>query len=168
VDDIIITSSSPAAIDALLANLKSDFAINDLGDLHYFLGTEVRKVDDGVLLTQEKYATDILRRVGMLQCKPVPTPLSMSHELSTYAGEPHGVEEVTKYRSIGGALQYLSHTRPDLTYSINKVCQFLHSPTSIHWTAIKRILRYIQHTLHMGLLIRKSDSTLLSAFSDAD
>jgi hypothetical protein len=143
VDDIIITSSSPAAIDALLANLKSDFAINDLGDLHYFLGIEVKKVDDGVLLTQEKYATDILRRVGMLQCKPVPTPLSMSDKLSAYAGEPLGAEEVIKYRSTGGALQYLSHTRSDLTYSINKVCQFLHSPTSIHWTAIKRILRYI-------------------------
>jgi hypothetical protein len=68
VDDIIITSSSPSAIDALLLDLKSEFAIKDLGDLHFFLGIEVKKVADGVLLTQEKYATDLLmvcRYVGM-------------------------------------------------------------------------------------------------------
>jgi hypothetical protein len=72
VDDIIITSSCPSAIDALLANLKIDFAIKDLGDLHYFLGIEVKKVPNGILLTQETYAYDILHRARMLMCKQCP------------------------------------------------------------------------------------------------
>jgi hypothetical protein len=85
VDDIIIASSSLLVVDALLLDLKSEFAIKDLGDLHFFLGIEVKRVADGVLLTQEKYATDILRRVGMLACKPVPTLLSTSDKLSAHA-----------------------------------------------------------------------------------
>jgi hypothetical protein len=121
-----------------------------------------------ILLTQEKYATDILRRASMLSCKPVPTPPSASNKLYAYTGDPLGAEAVTKYRSMVGALQYLSHTRPDMAYSINNVCQYLHSPTSLHWTAVKRILQYLQHTLHTRLLIRRSDSTLFCAFSDAD
>ena len=77
-------------------------------------------------------------------------------------------EEGTKYRSVVGALQYLTLTRPDISFSVNKVCQFLHSPTSLHWTAVKRILRYVQGTASTGLKICKSPSTTVSAFSDAD
>jgi hypothetical protein len=123
---------------------------------------------DGILLSQEKYATDILRRVGMLACKPVATPLSVSEKLSAHAGDQLGPKDVTQYRSIVGALQYLSLTRPDLAYSINKVCQYLKAPTTIHWTAVKRILRYIKFTMGLGLHIRRASSTIPSAFSDAD
>jgi histone deacetylase 1/2 len=78
VDDIIVTSSSDDAISILLRSLNENFAIKDLGDLHYFLGIEVKKTQNGLLLTQEKYATDILTKVGMVTCKPAPTPLSSS------------------------------------------------------------------------------------------
>jgi hypothetical protein len=70
--------------------------------------------------------------------------------------------------SLVGAEQYLTHTRPDLSFSINKVFQFLYSPTTVHMTAVNRILRYLKLTISTGLKIRKSSSTLLSAFSDAD
>ena len=76
VDDIIVASSSQEATSALLKNLKNDFALKDLGELDYFLGIEVKKIHDGILLTQEKYAKDILKRVGMKDCKPSSTPLS--------------------------------------------------------------------------------------------
>lgn len=92
--------------------MKDDFALKDLGDLHYFLGIEV-KMDDGILLTQEKYATDLLKRVNMLCCKPVTTPLSVSEKNSAYDGTPLGPEDITWYRSIVGALQYLTLTRPE-------------------------------------------------------
>jgi hypothetical protein len=104
----------------------------------------------------------------MLACKPVSTPMATSKKLSTHEGEKLGLEEVTKYRRIVGAVQYLSLTRPDLAFSINKRCQYLHSPTSILWTTVKRILRYLKLTLSVGLKIRKSASNILSAFSDAD
>ena len=83
-------------------------------------------------------------------------------------GDPLGPDDSTQYRIIVGALQYLTLTRPDISFSVNKVCQFLHAPTTSHWTAVKRILRYIKGTLNIGLTFRRSSSTLLSAFSDAD
>jgi hypothetical protein len=121
VDDIIDTSSSPATIDALLADLKQDFALKDLGILHYFLGIEV------------KYASNILARVGMHNCKPVSTPLSSSTKLSQHEGDPLGPKDTRRYRSVVEAIQYLSHTHPDLAFSINKVCQYLNAPTTAHW-----------------------------------
>jgi hypothetical protein len=105
----------------LLADLKSEFALKDLGVLHYFLVIEVKKQSGSLLLTQEKYASDILRRVGMLMCKPTPTPMSTSDKFSAHAGEKLGPDAITKYHSIVGALQYLSLTRSDLAFSINKV-----------------------------------------------
>ncbi|KAJ0980580.1 hypothetical protein J5N97_008835 [Dioscorea zingiberensis] len=100
--------------------------------------------------------------------KSVTTPMSVIEKLSKTLGDSLSVAEGSKYRSIVGALQYLTLTRPDIAFSVNKVCQFLHSPTSSHWTAVKRILRYLKHTSTVGLSIRRSGSTLVSAFSDVD
>jgi histone deacetylase 1/2 len=83
-------------------------------------------------------------------------------------GTPLGSEDSSQYRSIVGALQYLTLTRPDLAFSVNKVCQYLHAPTTEHWTAAKRILRYVKDTSKLGITFTKSSSTFLSAFSDAD
>ena len=105
VDDIIVASSSQNATNALLHDLSSEFALKDLGDLHFFLGIEVKKVQDGIMLSQEKYATELLTRMGMKDCKPSPTPLSSSEQLSAHEGEPLKEEESTKYRSTVGALQ---------------------------------------------------------------
>jgi histone deacetylase 1/2 len=71
-------------------------------------------------------------------------------------------------RSVVGALQYLTLTRPDIAFSLNKVCQFLQTPTEVHWTAVKCILRYLKHTSSLGLHIQKSSSLLLSGFADTD
>jgi len=168
VDDIFVASSNSDATTRLLKDLKLEFALKDLGDLHYFLGIEVKKVNDGILLTQEKYTTDILRRVGMEKCKPVSTPISTSEKLTVESGEALGSDDATNYRSVVGALQYLTLTCPDISYSVNKVCQYLHAPTSVHWTAVKRILRYLMFTEGLGLQIVKSSSMLVSAYSDAD
>lgn len=168
VDDIIVASSSQSATNALLHDLSSEFALKDLGDLHFFLGIEVKKIQDGIVLNQERYATEFLTRMGMKDCKPSPTPLSASEKLSTFEGEPLKEEESTKYRSAVGALQYLTLTRSDISFAVNKVCQYLHAPTTVHWTAVKRIVRYIKHTVSLGLQFRRSNSTLVSAFSDAD
>lgn len=124
--------------------MRQEFALKDLGNFHYFLGIEVRKLHDGILLKQEKYATDLLKKAGMMDCKPVSTPISTSEKLSAYSGTVLGENDATKYRSIVGALQYLTLIRPDISFSVNKVCQFLHSPTVEHWTSVKMILRYIK------------------------
>jgi histone deacetylase 1/2 len=148
--------------------LGTDFAIKDLGDLHYFLGMEVQKTANGIVLTQEKYASDILTKANMTDCKSAPTPLSSTESLSQHEGEPLGPEDSTRYRSLVGALQYLTLTRPDLSFAVNKVCQYLHAPTTSHWSAVKRILRYVKDTVNIGIMFQLSSSTLLSAFLDAD
>jgi hypothetical protein len=104
----------------------------------------------------------------MVNCKPCTTPLSTSEKLKIGSGNLLSSEDATRYRSIVGALQYLTLTRPDLSFSVNKVCQFLHAPTTDHWTAAKHILRYVKHTLGYGLKITKSSSMLVNAFTDSD
>jgi histone deacetylase 1/2 len=168
VDDIIVASSSEEATNALLKDLEKDFALKDLGNLHYFLRIEVKRSNDGLVMSQTSYATDVLKRAGMDKSKAVDTPLSASEKLSATEGTSLGAEDSTKYISLVGALQYLTLTRPDISYVVNKVCQYLHAPTTTHWLAVKCILRYVKGTLNMGLKIRKSDSMVVSAFSDVD
>lgn len=122
VDDIIAASSVPNATSVLLQDLGREFALRDIGDLHYFLGIEVSKVPNGILLSQEKYASDVLRRVGMSDCKPVITPLFTSEKLYANEGTLLGHNDATQYRSVVGALQYLTLTRPDISFPLNKVC----------------------------------------------
>lgn len=111
---------------------------------------------------------DILTRAGMKNCKPLDTPLPTSTKLSVEEGDKLGPDDATKYRSLVGALQYLTLTRPNICYAVNKVCQFLHAPTTSHLSAIKRILRFVHGSWNSGMKISKSSSTLVSAFSDAD
>jgi hypothetical protein len=94
VDDIIVTSSSTHAISALLQDLKDDFALKYLSDLNFFLGIQVNIVHDGLLLTKEKYATELLTKVGT-KCTTSPTPLSSSEKLSLTGGSPIGTEDIT-------------------------------------------------------------------------
>jgi histone deacetylase 1/2 len=141
VDDIIVTSSCDSAISAHLRGLNEDFAIKKLGDLHFFLGIEVKRIHNGLVLTLEKYATELLDKVGLCGCKLAPTPLCSSEQLCLTDGTPLGLEDGTQYRSTVGALQYLTLTYPNFSYSINKVCQYLHAPTTTQMTANKRILR---------------------------
>lgn len=104
----------------------------------------------------------------MLKCKDVATPMSATDRLSALDGDPLAPDDATEYRSIVGGLQYLTITRPDISYAVNRVCQYLHAPRTSHWPAMKRILRYIRFTASYGLHLHPAPSCVLSAFSDAD
>jgi hypothetical protein len=132
VDDIVIVSSLALATQRLLQQLSASFPIKDLGPLNYFLGIKVASNSRGMLLTQDKYAHDVLRRVHMENCKPVSTPLCVNEHLSRDSGVPLSDKNALVYRSTVGALQYLTLTRPNLSFAINKVCQFLSRPTDVH------------------------------------
>jgi histone deacetylase 1/2 len=168
VDDIIIAGSCRRTVEKLLEQLRVSFAIKDLGELSYFLGIEVTKMSDGIALTQTKYATDLLRKVNMQKCNGIATPMSSSDKLSKNAGTILTEAEAFVYRSTVGGLQYLCLTRPDISFAVNKACQFLSAPTDVHWSAVKRVLRYVKETLKVGLSIRRSQSTELSVYTDAD
>jgi histone deacetylase 1/2 len=168
VDDIIVAGSCPRTIDRLLQSLLQCFPVKDLGRLEYFLGIEAVYNSGGIILSQRKYALDLLHRAHMENCKAVSTPMSVTDKLSRESGQALSADDTLKYRSMVGGLQYLTLTRPDLSFAVNKVCQFLAQPTNVHWEAVKRILRYVKGTVSTGLSIKSSSSTLLSVFTDAD
>ena len=166
VDDIILTASSPALLQQITAQLSAEFALKDLGALHYFLGIEVARRDTGFFLHQQKYAHEVLERAGMLNCSPATTPVDTKAKVSAVEGSP--ASDAAFYRSIVGALQYLTLTRPNLQYAVQQVCLHMHAPRDTHWTLVKRILRYICGTTSMGLTLTASPDTSLVAYSDAD
>lgn len=168
VDDTIVVGSSDSVVSKLLHQLRDDFVLKDLGALHYFLGIEVTSTSDDLLLTQSKYAVDLVRRAGLLHYKSVPTPMVVFEKRSSVSVDLLDADAATRYRSIVGRLQYLTLTRPDIAFSTNKVCQYLRSPTSYHLSAVKRIIRYISGTIDYGLWFVCSSSQLISEFSNAD
>jgi hypothetical protein len=126
VNDIIITASDPVAIPDLLQLLNVDFAVKDLGDLHYFLGVEVLKLNSGLLLSQRRYIMDLLKKTNMHEAKPITSPMASLSVLSAFSGDP--MKDPSLYCSTVGSLQYLSLTRPSLSFAVNRVCQFMHRP----------------------------------------
>uniref|UniRef100_A0A2N9I850 Reverse transcriptase Ty1/copia-type domain-containing protein n=1 Tax=Fagus sylvatica TaxID=28930 RepID=A0A2N9I850_FAGSY len=128
-------------------------------------GIEVLPFSGGLFLSQQKYARDLLARSSMTGCNPIGTPLAPKHNLRR---DDPIIVDATNYRSIVGALQYITLTRPDLTHAVNLVCQFMHQPGASHFQAVKRILRYLQGTLDYGLRLLSRSSLSLYGFSDAD
>lgn len=121
VDDIIITSSSSRATDHLIKELQQEFAIKDLGRLHYFLGIEMVLIKEGIILAQKKYIDDLLRRMNMTNCKPIVTPMASTEKFCKDDGILLSADEGSKYRSTMGALQYLTIIRADISFAVNKV-----------------------------------------------
>ena len=102
-----------------------------------------------------------MSKTNMIGAKDVLTPLSTTTSLKLVDGTSS--TNSTEFRSVIGALQYLSLTRPDISFSVNKLSQFMHKPTVIHWTAAKRLLRYLKHTIFHVLHIRKKKNPALNS-----
>ncbi|KAJ6945155.1 Retrovirus-related Pol polyprotein from transposon RE1 [Populus alba x Populus x berolinensis] len=165
IDDMVLTGNNPSLIKNLITQLSTEFAMKDLGSLHYFLGVEVHHHSHGLFLSQTKYALDLLHCADMVEAKPITTPSVVGHHLSI---EGKLFSDPTLFRSLASALQYLTITRPDLSFSVNSICQFMHAPTEDHFRALKRILRYVKGTVHYGLQLHCNPSRDLLAYSDAD
>lgn len=151
----MITGSSRVLLANIVAKMNSNFALKDLGKLNYFLGVQVSHLADGSLhLSQDKYICELLVKAQMGQPKRLSTPMVVGKQLSKYGNDDF--DNVSMYRSIVGALQYVTLTRPDIAYAVNKVCQYMQCPKVSHWNTVKRILRYLSSTIGFGLHIKKS------------
>uniref|UniRef100_A0A2N9HY79 Reverse transcriptase Ty1/copia-type domain-containing protein n=1 Tax=Fagus sylvatica TaxID=28930 RepID=A0A2N9HY79_FAGSY len=146
--------------------LGQHFEMKDLGPLSYFLGLEVSSSSDGYYLTQAKYTSDLISRAGITDSKIVDTPIEYNNRLNTHDGEP--LPDATLYRQLVGSLVYLTVTRPDISYAVHIVSQFMAAPRSLHYAAVLRILRYLKGTLFHGLHFSSQSSLTLQAYSDAD
>jgi hypothetical protein len=166
VDDIILTASGTELLRRTIFALQREFAMRDLGPLHYFLGIIVERRLDGLFLHQRTYTLDILKRTVMADCKLCTTPVDLQAKLAGDSGPL--VEDFSQFWSIAGALQYLTFTRPDITYAVQQICLHMHDPREPHLTAMKRILHYLQGKPDYGLLLRRSSGSNLIVYTNAD
>lgn len=166
VDDLIVTGSSSEFIASLILQLSNTFALKDLGKLHCFLGAEVHYQTTGLTLTQSKYIRDLLAHANMMAQSQL--PLLWSWDFSCLNMGIHHFLTPSLYHNLAGALQYITIMRPDVSYTVNKSCQFMHKPIESHFTAMKRLLRYLKATIDLNLQLRSASSLHLQAFSNAD
>jgi hypothetical protein len=166
VDDIILTASSTSLLNHLITKLKSEFSMSDLRPLQHFLGISMHHTPNGLFLSQEQYASNLLQRANMQNCNPCLTPVDTKSKPSLIDGPP--LDNPTEYWSLAGALQYLTLTCPDISYAVQQACLFMHSPTELHLSLVKRILRYIKGTIHNGLTLSRSPTSELIVYSDAN
>jgi hypothetical protein len=165
VDDMIIIGDDPEYIAFVKARLSDRFLMSDLGSLRYFLGIEISSTHEGFFLPQEKYIQDLLDHASLTDHRTAETPMELNVHLTPTDGEP--LEDPTRYRHIVGSLVYLGITRPDISYSVHILSQFVSAPTQIHYSQLLHVLRYLRGTISHHLFFSRSSSLQLQAYCDA-
>ncbi|PKU83657.1 putative mitochondrial protein [Dendrobium catenatum] len=153
------------AIINLLQQLHTRFTMKHLGTTNQFLGIHIKALSDKYFLSQSAYALSLLKQTNLCNCNSLANPSSTKQPTQISADDM--LPDATTYRSITGALQYLTIIRPDISHAVNILSQHMHNPEQIHCYLLKRLLRYIKGTITFGLPIIKSSLTLRT-FSDAD
>ena len=164
VDDLVIAHSNTKVFENIKDKLKNTFAMRDLGKLNYCLGMEFKQTDESIMVNQQKYINNLLEKFGMQNCKSTATPMELGLKL-----EKGNTEEIEKpYQNLIGSLMYLAvATRPDISYAVSYLSQFNTCYNNLHWTAAKRVLRYLMGTKEIGLTFRKTGEKIIG-FADAD
>jgi hypothetical protein len=166
VDDIVFGGSSHNLVAKFADEMSREFEMSMMGELHYFLGLQIKQVKDRTFVHQTKYTKDMLRKFQMQDGKPMSTTMGSTATLDADEdGEPVDQRE---YRSMIGSLLYLTATRPDIHFSACLCARFQASPRTSHRQAVKRIFRYLQSTPGFGLWYSSSSTLSLHGFSDAD
>ncbi|CAL1399245.1 unnamed protein product [Linum trigynum] len=166
VDDVVLTGNDSVFISRVKTFLDSRFSIKDLGPLKYFLGIEVARSPEGVVLSQRKYTLDILKDAGVTGARPSRFPMEQNHTLTRPTDQI--IPDVRSYRRLVGRLLYLTVTRPDIAYAVNVLSQHVHAPSPDHVAAATRILRYLKTAPGQGLFFPSSGSLTLTAYCDSD
>jgi len=166
VDDLLFTGSNLSLIQQFKTHLYKWLHMKDLGDLKYFLRIEVVRSKQGIFLSQRKYVLDLLKETGMSNTKPVYLPMDPNMSLSHEDGELMSAPD--KYRRLVGKLIYLTITRPDITYTVHVLSQFMQAPTITHYTTAFRVLRYLKNYPGQGVLLSSAFAPFLNVYCDSD
>jgi hypothetical protein len=166
VDDIIFGSTNKSSCEEFSRIMIHKFEMSMMGKLKYFLGFQIKQLQEGTFTCQTKYIQDILKKFGMKNAKPMKTPMGTNGHLDLDSGGKSVDQKV--YRSMIGSLLYLCASRPDIMLSICMCARFQANPKEVHLRAMKRIMRYLVYTPKFGLWYPKGSTFDLIGYSDAD
>ncbi|GJR87192.1 retrovirus-related pol polyprotein from transposon TNT 1-94 [Tanacetum coccineum] len=166
VDDIIFGSTCQDLCDDFSKIMHDEFEMSMMGELNFFLGLQIKQLEDGIFFNQSKYVKEMLKKFGLEDAKPIKTPMSSETKLTRdEEGEP--IDD-TKYRGMIGSLLYLTASRPDIMFSVCLCARFQEAPKTSHLEAVKRIFRYIKGTSHLGLWYPKGTGLETIVYADSD
>ncbi|XP_068647981.1 uncharacterized mitochondrial protein AtMg00810-like [Aristolochia californica] len=166
VDDIILTGPSSSVIAELKHFLHTQFKLKDLGCHKHFFGLEIAHSKTGIVFSQRHYTLQLLEDPGYLACKPTLVPMDPKLHLTATDGDL--LPDITHYRRLVGKLLYLTLSRPDITFAIHKLTQFVAQPRLPHLQAVHHLLPYLKTSPGQGLLFSSTSSLQVRAYSDAD
>nr|XP_016499066.1 PREDICTED: uncharacterized mitochondrial protein AtMg00810-like [Nicotiana tabacum] len=150
---------------SLKAFLDQQFKIKDLGTVYYFLGLKVSHLPHGLLVNQHKYLKELLSEFHCSSASPVMTPFELSIKLTSTSGDV--LVDPSPYRRLIGKLIILQYTRPDISFSVQHLSQFLNAPRTAHMHAALHVLRYLVKDPARGILFNRNKNFSLQAFSDS-
>lgn len=165
-DDVLYMGSSPSVITEFKERVMNLFKMGDLGMLHSFLGLEIKQGEDGMFVSQGKYAAHLLKRFNMTNCQAALTPMNVDEKLRIEDGSAKA--DARSFRSLVGGLICLTRTRPDIAFAVARVSGFRRNPTKQHMGAAKRILRYIAGTQDLGIWYSNAAEFKLNGFTGSD
>ncbi|XP_019240170.1 PREDICTED: uncharacterized protein LOC109220162 [Nicotiana attenuata] len=174
VDDLLITGSNEQLITEAKEILHQQFKLKDLDELRYFLGIEILGSNTGVVLNQRKYVLELISEMGLSGAKPAIIPLETNIKLTTIAydqGEgsigDSPLEDFSAYQRLIGRLMYVTTTRPDISYAIHTLSQFMQHPKKSHREAALRV-RYLKNAPGQGIWLRSGPASELQYLCDSD
>ncbi|GKF11295.1 uncharacterized mitochondrial protein-like protein, partial [Tanacetum coccineum] len=166
VDDIIFATTNAALCNDFANQMTTKFKMSMMGQISFFLGLQISQSPRGIFLNQSKYASEIIKKYGLLSSDSVDTPMVEKNKLDEdLQGTP---VDTTLYRGMIGSLMYLTSSRPDLIYAVCLCARYKAKPTEKHLNAVKWIFRYLKGTINMGLWYSKDTGMSLTAYADAD
>ncbi|GJU40576.1 retrovirus-related pol polyprotein from transposon TNT 1-94 [Tanacetum coccineum] len=166
VDDIIFGSTCQDMCDEFAKIMHDEFEMSMMGELNFFLGLQIKQMEDGIFFNQSKYIKEMLKKFGLEDSKPMKTPMSSDTKL-TKDEECESVDS-TKYRGMIGSLLYLTASRPDIMFSGCLCAHFQEAPKTSHLEAVKRIFQYIKGTTHLELWYPKGTGIETVVYADSD
>nr|GEW28767.1 hypothetical protein [Tanacetum cinerariifolium] len=166
VDDIIFGSTCQDMCDEFVKIMRDEFEMSMMGELNFFLGLQIKQMEDGILFNQSKYIKEMLKKFGLEESKPIKTPMSFDMKLIKDK-ECESVDS-TKYRGMIASLLYLMASRTNITFSVCLCARFQEAPKTSHLEVVKCIFQYIKGTMHLGLWYPKGTIIEIVVYTDSD
>ena len=175
VDDLLITGNNEVLIQEAKDILHHNFKMKDLGELRYFLGIEFARSKKGILMNQRRYALELVAECGLSGGKVTTTPLEQNQKLTSLEYDKQfnltndaELDDRRVYQRLIGRLLYLAMTRPDISFVVQHLSQFMHAPKKSQYDAALHVVRYIKGQPGLGLLMSSKKIGKINAFCDAD